>query len=167
MYLPKLNTDPLILKDLQMKLKKKKKKNSSMGKCSWKKNFNFIKFKNLHHGFIMTGPSGSGSFGSFKTRRNESAKRHWIIFDGDVDPEWAENLNSVLDDNKLIILSNENLKYVTLTIIDRYDMVWFSEEVCTLEIIYTNYSETLKSMPLDYNEDVDSSVANEKESADI
>ena len=26
--------------------------------------------------------------------RAESSKRHWIIFDGDVDPEWVENLNS-------------------------------------------------------------------------
>lgn len=25
--------------------------------------------------------------------RGESAKRHYIIFDGDVDPEWIENLN--------------------------------------------------------------------------
>jgi dynein heavy chain 1 len=76
--------------------------------------------------------------------RGEINKRHWIIFDGDVDPEWAENLNSVLDDNKLLTLPSgerlqippnvrimfevETLKYATLATVSRCGMVWFSDE---------------------------------------
>ncbi|PXF43614.1 Cytoplasmic dynein 1 heavy chain 1 [Gracilariopsis chorda] len=50
---------------------------------------------------------------------------HWIIFDGDVDPDWVENLNSVLDDNRILtlptgeqvpLLSNTRILFETHTL---------------------------------------------------
>jgi dynein heavy chain 1 len=87
--------------------------------------------------------------------RGEQQQTHWIIFDGDVDPEWAENLNSTLDDNKLFTLPNgerlaltpnirlmfevDSLKHATLATVSRCGMVWFSEKVIGLEMHLENY----------------------------
>ena len=68
----------------------------------------------------------------------------WVICDGDVDPEWIEALNSVLDDNRLLTLptgerisfgSNVNfifetndLQFASPATISRMGMILLSEQ---------------------------------------
>ncbi|KAI4602866.1 Dynein heavy chain, cytoplasmic [Pestalotiopsis sp. 9143b] len=97
--------------------------------------------------------------------RGEDSKRHWIVFDGDVDPEWVENLNSVLDDNKLLTLPNgerlnlppnvrvmfevENLNHATPATVSRCGMVWFSEDVVNTNMMVEHYLESLRNNVMD------------------
>ncbi len=95
----------------------------------------------------------------------EAQKRHWLVFDGDVDPEWAENLNSVLDDNKLLTLPNgerlaippnvrilfevEHLKYATLATVSRCGMVWFADDVLSPHMVFDHYLTRLSKDDFD------------------
>jgi dynein heavy chain len=66
--------------------------------------------------------------------------KHWIVYDGDVDAVWIEDMNSVMDDNKCLTLSNGeriqlmdhsvmlfetfDLQYASPATISRCGMVW-------------------------------------------
>ncbi|XP_039279680.1 dynein heavy chain, cytoplasmic [Nilaparvata lugens] len=115
--------------------------------------------------------------------RGEINKRQWIIFDGDVDPEWVENLNSVLDDNKLLTLPNgerlslppnvrimfevQDLKYATLATVSRCGMVWFSEDVLSTEMIFENYLARLRNIPLEEGDDDYLGLTSKKNQSEI
>ncbi|XP_022096690.1 cytoplasmic dynein 1 heavy chain 1-like isoform X2 [Acanthaster planci] len=102
--------------------------------------------------------------------RGEINKRQWIIFDGDVDPEWVENLNSVLDDNKLLTLPNgerlslphnvrimfevQDLRFATLATVSRCGMVWFSEDVLSTELVCESFLARMRHIPLEESEDL-------------
>ena len=107
--------------------------------------------------------------------RGEDSKRHWIVFDGDVDPVWVENLNSVLDDNKLLTLPNgerlnlppnvrvmfevESLKYATLATVSRCGMVWFSDDTVTVSLMIDHQLRLMASRSFDDVDDDSSSGA--------
>lgn len=106
------------------------------------------------------------------------AARTWIIFDGDVDPDWVEYQNALLDDNKLLTLPNgerlnlppnvrimfevANLEYATLATVSRCGMIWFSEDVLSTEMICQHFFLKLRNIPL---EDTDEDYLSHRNSA--
>jgi dynein heavy chain 1 len=92
-----------------------------------------------------------------------SSQRHWIVFDGDLDPNWVESLNSVLDDNKTLTLpSGERLElppnvriifevgdigYGTPATVSRCGMVWFAETTVQVDDLLQRYIAVLHHRP--------------------
>ena len=83
-----------------------------------------------------------------------SKQNNWIVCDGPIDSIWIENLNTVLDDNKILTLSNneriamldscrlvmetENVKNASLATVSRCGMIYITER----DITYKPYIRT-------------------------
>jgi len=88
------------------------------------------------------------------------ATRSWVVCDGDVDPEWIESLNSVLDDNHLLTLPNgerinfganvnflfetHDLQFASPATISRMGMIYLSDEDVDVKRVVKRW---LKSQP--------------------
>ncbi|CBH12406.1 dynein heavy chain, cytosolic, putative [Trypanosoma brucei gambiense DAL972] len=95
---------------------------------------------------------------------NSTQQQHWIIFDGDVDPLWVENLNSLLDDSKIYTLPNgerlslppsvrivfevQDLRYATPATVSRCGMVWFSHGTVPVSCLLNRHLTTFLRAPM-------------------
>ncbi|KAF0686502.1 Aste57867_21689 [Aphanomyces stellatus] len=93
-----------------------------------------------------------------KVVKEPETTRSWIICDGDVDPEWIESLNSVLDDNHLLTLPNgerinfgpnvnfifetHDLKFASPATISRMGMIFLSDEDMDMKRLVSKWLKT-------------------------
>jgi dynein heavy chain len=87
----------------------------------------------------------------------------WIVFDGDVDAVWVENMNSVMDDNRLLTLPNGerirlqthcamicetfDLQYASPATISRCGMVWVDPQNLGYTPYYVRWAKRRCSVP--------------------
>jgi dynein heavy chain len=75
---------------------------------------------------------------------SEDGRNKWIILDGDLDANWIESMNSVMDDNKILTLANNeritvkpymkliyeirDLKHATPATVSRAGILYISDD---------------------------------------
>eukprot|EP00698_Gefionella_okellyi_P019038 TRINITY_DN5781_c1_g2_i1.p1 TRINITY_DN5781_c1_g2~~TRINITY_DN5781_c1_g2_i1.p1 ORF type:complete len:3148 (-),score=914.00 TRINITY_DN5781_c1_g2_i1:20-9082(-) len=101
--------------------------------------------------------------------REPDGTQSWIVCDGDIDPEWIESLNSVLDDNRLLTLPNgeriqfgnnvnfifetSDLKYASPATISRMGMLLLSDEDLDFSVLVQTWLAQRGSPPY-WNDDI-------------
>ncbi|KAI9332693.1 dynein heavy chain and region D6 of dynein motor-domain-containing protein [Obelidium mucronatum] len=114
------------------------------------------------------------TFASRQAVRESHDTHTWILCDGDIDPEWVESLNSVLDDNRLLTMPNgeriqfgpnvnfvfetHNLKFASPATVSRMGMIYLSDDTLDPQSIVKSWinkqpedmQEKLKTWIKDY-----------------
>ena len=91
-----------------------------------------------------------------------SKQNNWVVCDGPIDSIWIENLNTVLDDNKILTLSNnerismldscrlvmecENVKNASLATVSRCGMIYITERDITYKPLITSWFKRNKDL---------------------
>ncbi|KHJ97216.1 ATPase family protein [Oesophagostomum dentatum] len=89
----------------------------------------------------------------------------WIVFDGDIDPEWIEALNSVLDDNRLLtmpsgeriqfgsnvnfLFETDSLEFASPATVSRMGMIFISEEDVSAREVVAKWVNSLSDEHVD------------------
>lgn len=105
-------------------------------------------------------------------RKAAKTKQHntWIVLDGPVDAVWIENLNTVLDDNKVLTLANgdrilmtpqmkaffeaENLNNASPATVSRVGILFMSETVLHPNSLVTSWLQTCRPSDKETFEDL-------------
>jgi dynein heavy chain 2 len=95
--------------------------------------------------------------------KEPSSVHSWIVCDGDIDPEWIESLNSVLDDNRLLtmpsgeriqfgpnvnfLFESHDLSCASPATISRMGMIFMSDEDTNIKALVTGWLQSLPPSP--------------------